>query len=71
LNARLLDIPKIREAVERLGGKIAFQTVTKEDLFLLRQYQVERILDGELDQLRLVYDRKRRAKGTAVPPSKR
>jgi hypothetical protein len=58
LSARLVDVPKIREAIERLGGKIAFQTVTKEDLFLLREYQVERILDGDLDQLAELHKRK-------------
>jgi hypothetical protein len=58
LSARLADIPKIRKAIERLGGKIAFQTVTKEDLFLLREYQVERILDGDLDQLAELHKRK-------------
>ena len=60
LSARVADIPKIREAIERLGGKIAFQTVTKEDLFLLRQYQVERILEGDLDQLAELHKRKQR-----------
>jgi hypothetical protein len=58
LSARLADVPRIREAIERLGGKIAFQTVTKEDLFLLREYQVERILDGDLDQLAELHKRK-------------
>jgi hypothetical protein len=56
----MADVPKIRDAVERLGGKIAFQTVTTSELFLLRRYQVERILDGDLDQLAELHKRKQR-----------
>jgi len=58
VSARLADVARIREAVERLGGKIAFQTVSNGDLFLLRRYQVERALAGDVSQLRDIHNRK-------------
>jgi len=58
VSARLADVAKIRDAVERLGGKIAFQTVSNGDLFLLRRYQVERALAGDVSQLREIHNRK-------------
>ncbi len=58
ISARLADVEKIRAAIEQLGGKIAFQTVSNGELFLLRRYQVERALQGDASQLREVYQRK-------------
>ncbi len=58
ISARWGDVEKIRRAIEAEGGKIAFQTVSNGDLYLLRRYQVERALDGDLSQLREVYERK-------------
>lgn len=58
VSARLGDVEKIREAVEALGGKIIFQTVTSAPLYLLRHYQVEQILQGDVSLLREAHDRK-------------
>ncbi len=58
ISARWGDVEKIRRAIEAEGGKIAFQTVSNGDLYLLRRYQVERALDGDCSQLRDVYQRK-------------
>lgn len=52
VSARFLDVEKIRKAVEGAGGKIAFQTVTKEPLYLLRHYEVEQIVQGDVDQMK-------------------
>lgn len=58
VSARLGDVEKIRSAVQGLGGKIVFQTVTSAPLYLLRHYQVEQILQGEVSQLREAHDKK-------------
>jgi len=61
MSVRLVDVDRIRGAVEQLGGKIAFQTVTPAPLYLLRHYEIEQILRGDraqLLQLREVHDRK-------------
>jgi hypothetical protein len=58
VSARLGDVEKIRAAVEGLGGKIVFQTVTSAPLYLLRHYQVEQILQGDVSQLREAHNRK-------------
>ncbi len=58
ISARWGDVEKIRRAIEAEGGKIAFQTVSNGDLYLLRRYQVERALQGDASQLREVYQRK-------------
>ena len=58
VSARLADVARIREAVEHLGGKIAFQTVSNGDLYILRAYQLERALSGDISQLCEIHERK-------------
>lgn len=60
ISTRLRDVDRIREAVKELGGKIIFQTVTSAPLYLLRGYQVERILQGDLSELLEAYARKQK-----------
>ncbi len=60
VSARMADVAKIREAIERLGGKIAFQTVSSGPLYVLRHYQVEQILQGDIGQLAEVHSRKQK-----------
>jgi hypothetical protein len=54
----MADVQKIREAIERLGGKIVFQTVSTGSLYVLRAYQVERALSGDISHLREIHKRK-------------
>ena len=60
VSARLGDVEKIRSVVQGLGGKIVFQTVTSAPLYLLRHYQVEQILQGDVSQLREAHSRKQK-----------
>jgi len=62
VSARMADVARIREAVERLGGKVAFQTVSSGPLYVLRHYQVEQLLRGDTSWLREVHSRKSKAK---------
>ena len=59
ISARLVDVKKIRDEIERLGGKIAFQTVSTGPLYILRAYQVERALSGDVSHLREIHERKK------------
>jgi hypothetical protein len=59
ISTRLNDVQKIREAIQDLGGKIAFQTVTSAPLFLLREYQVKKALSGDLSELAEIYAKKK------------
>jgi hypothetical protein len=56
VSARMADVAKIRAAVENAGGKIAFQTVSSGPLYLLRHYEVEQIIQWDIDHL--VHNRK-------------
>lgn len=60
ISTRMGDVEKIREAVQELGGKIVFQTVTSAPLYLLRGYQVEHILQGDVSELLEAYTRKQK-----------
>jgi len=52
------DIETVRAAIEGCGGKIVFQTVSKDPLYLLRRNQVEQILNGDTSQLSEVHKKK-------------
>jgi hypothetical protein len=60
MSVRLGDVEKIRSAISTQGGKIAFQTVTTAPLYLLRHYQVERALQGDLSELAELHKKKLR-----------
>ena len=60
LSLKLDDVDKVRSWLQENGVKIIFQTTGKSDLFVLREYQVRRILQGDTSQLREVYQRKQR-----------
>jgi hypothetical protein len=59
ISARLVDVQRIRDEIERLGGKIAFQTVSNGPLYVLREYQLERAIHGDVSQLREIHERKK------------
>jgi hypothetical protein len=59
LSTRLADLDKIRAAIESLGGKIIFHTVSDGRLYLLREYQVERAIHGDVSHLKELHDRKK------------
>jgi hypothetical protein len=52
------DVETVRAAIEGCGGKIVFQTVSKDPLYLLRRNQVEQILNGDTSQLCEVHKKK-------------
>ena len=54
------DVETVRAAIEGCGGKIVFQTVSKDPLYLLRRNQVEKILNGDTSCLKKVHARKSR-----------
>jgi len=52
------DVETVRAAIQNCGGKIVFQTVSKDPLYLLRRNQVEQILNGDTSQLGEVHKKK-------------
>jgi hypothetical protein len=60
VSVRLSDVEKIRRTVEEAGGKVVFQTTTTAPLYLLRQYQIEKALQGDVSQLQEIHEKKRR-----------
>lgn len=54
------DIEKVRAWLESNGVKIVFQTTSTGPLFLLREYQVRRALQGDTSLIREVYERKQK-----------
>jgi hypothetical protein len=60
VSVRLSGVEKIRRTIEEAGGQIVFQTTTTAPLYLLRQYQIEKVLQGDVSQLREIYEKKRR-----------
>jgi hypothetical protein len=60
LSLKIDDVEKVRSWLEANGAKIVFQTTGNADLFVLREYQVRRILQGDISQLREIYQRKQR-----------
>ena len=60
ISARLSGLEKIRKAVEAAGGLVVFQTATTAPLYLLRHYEVEEALQGDLSHLQEIHEKKRR-----------
>lgn len=60
VSCRLSDVDKIRTGIQNSGGKIIFQTVSNGPLFLLRAGQIERILQGDLNDLAEIHKKKER-----------
>jgi hypothetical protein len=60
LSLKLDDVEKVRAWLERNGAKIVFQTVASAPLFLLREYQVRKAIQGDTSELKEVYQRKQR-----------
>ncbi|MGA2789816.1 MAG: hypothetical protein ABSF00_03490 [Candidatus Bathyarchaeia archaeon] len=60
MSCRLGDVQKIRSQIQEAGGRIVFQTVSNNSLFLLRAAQVEKALQGDLSVLTEIHNRKTR-----------
>ncbi len=58
LSLKIDDVEKVRSWLEENGAKIVFQTVGAGPLFLLREYQVKKVLHGDTSELREIYNRK-------------
>jgi hypothetical protein len=60
LSLKLDDVEKVRSWLEGNGAKIVFQTVASSPLFVLREYQVRKAIQGDTSELKEVYQRKQR-----------
>lgn len=60
ISCRLGDVEKIRVGIEAGGGRVVFQTVSNGSLFLFREAQVERALNGDFSALAEIHKRKER-----------
>ena len=60
VSCRLGDVEKIRGSIQKLGGRIVFQTVSNGVLFLFRAAQVVRALQGDASALAEAHKRKER-----------
>ena len=60
LSLKLEDVEKVRAYLQENGAKIIFQTVSSGQLYVLREYQVQRALQGDLSQMQDVHDRKQK-----------
>lgn len=58
VSVRLSGLDDIRKAVESKGGKIVFQTSTPAPLYVLRHYEVEKVLQGDVSWLQEIHDKK-------------
>jgi hypothetical protein len=45
------DVDLVCRVIQACGGKLVFQTVSNGSLFILREAQIERILQGDLSEL--------------------
>jgi len=66
ISARPVDVDRIRAAVTASGGKIVFSTVTPAPIYVLRHYEVEKILRGDLGDLVAIHERKSRERREKV-----
>jgi hypothetical protein len=66
VSVRKCDVEKMRAAIEDVGGRIEFQTVTPAPLYVLRHYQVEQILRGDVSWLKEIHDRKSKERAVRV-----
>jgi hypothetical protein len=60
ISCRFGDVERLRESILNLGGRIVFQTVSEEKLFLFRESQVERALRGDVSALAEIHKKKER-----------
>jgi hypothetical protein len=58
LSCRYADVEPIVDAIAKIGAKIIYRIPSTGQLFVLRRYEVEKVLKGELSELREIYDRK-------------
>jgi len=60
ISCRPSDVDLICRVIQACGGKLVFQTATNGSLFLLREVQIERILQGDLSELVEIMKKKER-----------
>ena len=61
LSCRYADVEPIVDAIAKIGGKVIYRIPSTGQLFVLRRYEVEKALRGELSELQEIYDRKMKA----------
>jgi hypothetical protein len=60
LSLKYGDVEKVRSWLEENGAKIVYQIVASSPLFVLREYQVRKAIQGDSSELKEVYQRKQR-----------
>ena len=58
LSCRYADVEPIVAAINTIGSKVIYRIPSTGQLFVLRRYEVEKILKGDLTELQMLYDRK-------------
>ena len=58
ISCRYADQEPIVNAITNLGAKVIYRIPSTGQLFVLRRYEVEKALRGDLSELQEIYDRK-------------
>ena len=58
LSCRYADLDPIIDAITKIGARVIYRIPSTGQLFILRRYEVEKALRGELSELQEIYDRK-------------
>jgi len=58
ISCRYADQEPIVAAITEIGGKVIYRIPSTGQLFVLRRYEVEKVLRGDLSELREIYERK-------------
>jgi hypothetical protein len=67
ISCRYADQEPIVDAISNIGAKVIYRIPSTGQLFILRRYEVEKALRGELFELQEIYDRKMKGeKGVEV-----
>ena len=65
ISCRYADLEPIAAAISEVGGKIVYRSTTTNHLFILSSGQIEKVLKGDLSELKEIHDRKMKE---AEPP---
>jgi hypothetical protein len=58
VSCRYADQEPIVTAISEIGGKVIYRVPSTGHLFILRAYQIEKALRGDVSELQEIYDRK-------------
>jgi hypothetical protein len=58
ISCRYAEQEPIINAINKIGAKVIYRIPSTGQLFILRRYEVEKALRGDLSELQEIYDRK-------------